>query len=402
MALRYVAYNQLGRRVEGVLEIDSEQAAYDTLQQDGLIPYRIERIRPPRSLVDYAPSLFKPRPQDLIDFTRGLATLLKSGIPLRESLVNLRDQTRNPGLKNALRKAVQAIEGGDRFSDACARSHGVFPEFFVRLVRVGEATGGMALTMEQIGVTLARRKSTRDKVRAALVYPALSLVAAAVAAFVLLSYSLPSLIGLLDEFDSELPAATRLLISISDFLELYKGRMALGLVAALAAMIVLVRTPRGAFLRDRLLLRLPVVGPILTKSNMFSLTSTFSTLLEAGVPPIEALQLSRDSLGNAVLRNQLSAVIDEASGGTRLGQSFANHPEFPSILAQGVSTGEAAGSLPTTLRALGEYFEQETNRSVSGATELIQPAIIVLVAGIVGFVAVAVISGIYSSLGGIK
>lgn len=402
MALRYVAYNQLGRRVEGVLEIDSEQAAYATLQQDGLIPYRIERIRPRKSLVDYAPSLFRPGPQDLIDFTRGIATLLKSGIPLRESLVTLRDQARNPGLKSALRKVVLAIEAGDRFSDACARSPAVFPEFFVRLVRVGEATGGMALTMEQVGTTLSRRKSTRDKVRAALVYPMLSLVAAAIAAFVLLSYSLPSLIGLLDEFDSELPPTTRLLITISDFLQVYKGRMALGLIAALVAIVPLLRTPRGALLRDRLLLRLPVVGPILIKSNMFSLTSTFSTLLEAGVPPIEALQLSRDSIGNAVLRNELSAVIEEASGGMRLGQAFANHPVFPAILAQGISTGEAAGSMPSTLRALGEYFEQETNRSVSGATELIQPAIIMMVAGVVGFVAVAVISGIYSSLGAIK
>src|SRR3990172_7708121 len=153
MALRYIAYNQLGRRVEGVLETDSEQAAYTTLRQDGLIPYRIERVRPPRSLADIAPSLFRPKPQDLIDFTRGLATLLKSGIPLRESLVTLRDQNRSAGLKAALRRAVRSIEGGARFSDACAESPGAFPAFFVRLLRVGEATGAMALTMEQVAST---------------------------------------------------------------------------------------------------------------------------------------------------------------------------------------------------------------------------------------------------------
>jgi type II secretory pathway component PulF len=402
MALRYVAYNQLGRRVQGVLETDSEQAAYAALQEDGLIPYRIERVRPPRALAEYAPSLFKPKPQDLIDFTRGLATLLKSGIPLRESLVTLRDQSRSPGLKAALRRVVTAIEGGDRFSDACAANPGIFPDFFVRLVRVGEATGEMAMTIEQVALTLTRRKNTRDKVRGALVYPALSMVAAGVAAFILLSYSLPSLIGLLDEFGSDLPPTTRVLIAISDFLEVYKGRMSLGMAAAIVALIVGVRTPRGARLRDRVLLRTPVVGPILVKSNMFSLTSTFSTLLDAGIPPIEALQLSKESLGNSVLRDELGNVIDVASSGTRLGQAFADRAAFPAILAQGISTGESSGSMPATLRALAEYFEQETNRSVAGATELIQPAVIMVVAGIVGFVAVAVISGIYTSLGTIR
>lgn len=402
MALRYVAYNQLGSRVEGVLDTDSEQSAYASLQQEGLIPYRLSRIRRRKSYVEYAPSLFKPGPQDLIDFTRGLATLLKSGIALRESLVALRDQARNPGLKLALRKVVAGIEGGSKFSETCEQSPSVFPEFFIRLVRVGEATGEMSLTMEQVSTTLARRKATRDKVRGALVYPALSMVAAVIAAFVLLSYSLPSLIGLLDEFGGELPSTTRLLITISDFLDAYKGRVAIAAVVLFVGGGAAIRTPFGARARDALLLKLPVVGSILVKSNMFSLTSAFSTLLAAGIPPVDALRLSRDGIGNRVMRHDLEAVIEDATGGSKLGDAFAKRAVFPKILSQGIATGESAGSMPNTLTALTEYFEQETNRSVSGATELIQPAVIMVVAGIVGFVAVAVISGIYSSLGSIK
>lgn len=402
MALRYVAYNQLGRRIEGVLQTDNEQAAYTELEQEGLIPYRFEPVRARPSLVQLAPGLFRPKPQDLIDFTRGLSTLLKSGIPLRESLVALRTQARSAGLKYALRRVVEAIEGGERFSDACGRHTSVFPEFFVRLVRVGEATGELGRTMEQIAGTLSGRKATRDKVKAALVYPAISLVVAGIAAFVLLTYSLPQLIGLLDEFSGELPATTRLLITISDFLEVYKNRVALGAGAITIGSFAYFRTPYGAWTRDRILLRLPVVGGILLSSNMFSVTSTFSTLLEAGIPPVEGLQLSRDGLTNRVLRRDLTKIIDRATSGVRLGQAFAESPAFPALLAQGISTGEVSGSLPQTLRALSEYFEQETNRAVSGATELIQPTVIILVAGVVGFVAVAVISGIYSSLGAIK
>jgi type II secretory pathway component PulF len=141
---------------------------------------------------------------------------------------------------------------------------------------------------------------------------------------------------------------------------------------------------------------------VLLRNNLFSLTSTFSSLLEAGIPPAEALELSRDSLTNVVLRERLNRVIADVREGIRLGQAFREQKIFPPLLSQGVITGEMSGAMAPTLRALADYYEQETTRAIGAATELIQPVVMLLVAGFVGFVAAAMISGIYTTIGSIK
>lgn len=147
MAIKYEAYTREGERVKGVLATDSEEDAYTLLEQDELIPYRLRSIKERRSLVQLFPGLFQPKSQDVIDFSRSMASLLDSGIPLRRSLVVLRDEMRNPGLKEALSQMVIAIESGERMSDAIANHTTAFPEFFVRLVRVGEVSGNVSLAL---------------------------------------------------------------------------------------------------------------------------------------------------------------------------------------------------------------------------------------------------------------
>jgi type IV pilus assembly protein PilC len=270
-----------------------------------------------------------------------------------------------------------------------------------RLLRVGEATGGLPFTLQQLTENMQRRKTVADRVKKALVYPAISLAVAFGAAYVLVTYSLPSLTSLLREFGGELPIATKVLIAVSDALQAY----ALYFIGPLAGLAVvsgaLMRTAPVRLARDHILLRIPVVGGILLGSNLFFLTTTIATLLRGGIPPIEALNLTEQGLSNAVVRARLARVTKKASEGTRLGEAFEEEKGFPSILAQAVATGEMRGSIVEPLSGLAEYYEDVTDRAVSGATELIQPAVILIVAGIVGFVAIAVISGIYSTLGSV-
>lgn len=402
MAIKYVAYSWLGQKLEGVLQVEREEDARQALKRDELIPYRLAPVRRRRSLVQLMPSLFKPPPKELIEFTRSLAALLKSGIPLRDALRSYQRQTRSLGVREMLRRVIEDIEGGDTFSEACSRHPAMFPDFYVRLLTVGEATGGVVLTLERLLETVERRKAIRDKVKAALVYPAISFVVAIVVGFILVTYSLPAMTKLLKEYGGELPLATKLLISVSNFAQSYRLQIAAYALGGTAVLVGYVRTRHGARVRDRVLLRVPVAGRVILHSNVFSLTSTFSTLLEAGVAPVESLQLSREGLNNVVLQERLAKVIAEVSAGTSLGTAFQLHWPSPPLLSQGVVTGELSGNLPTALQALAEFYEQETSRAVSGATELIQPAVILLVGGMVGFVAVAVIAGIYSTLGSVK
>ncbi len=402
MAIKYVAYSWQGQKLEGVLQVDREEDAREALERDELIPYRLAVVRRRRSIVALLPFLFRPTPKDLIEFTRSTAALLSAGIPLRDTLRSFQRQTPSLGLKEVLGKVIEDIEDGRPFSEACARHPAVFPDFYLGLLRVTEATGALVPVLERILDTLERRKAVKDKVKAALVYPAISLGVAIVAGFVLVTYSLPRLIGLLTEFGGKLPLTTQLLINITDFLESYQRLISLSAVGAAALVTTYVRTRHGARVRDRVLLRLPLVGRVILYSNLFSLTSTLTTVLEAGIAPLEALQLSREALSNVVLQERLDKVIAEASAGTSLGQAFQQHWPSPPLLSQGILTGEVSGNLPGALRALASYYEQETTRSISGVTEMIQPTVILAVGGMVGFVAVAVISGIYSTIGSIK
>lgn len=248
---------------------------------------------------------------------------------------------------------------------------------------------------------MTRRKKVQDKVRAALVYPAVSLVVAVVAAVILIKFSLPALVGILDEFGGELPFATRLLISISDAVQAYTLLLIVIFVGGVTGVIVGFRTKLGIVLKDTIMLRLPMVKGIIMGSNIFYLASTLSTLMKNGVPPLDAMRLAGDGMNNVILRRRLERVVKSASEGVRLGQAFTDSKGFPNLVSQAVTTGELRGNVADTLEGLAEYYEETTDRSVSGATEFIQPAVILFVAGIVGFIAIAIISGIYSSIGSV-
>lgn len=402
MWVKYVAYTWAGARVTGTLDVASTEAAEEQIRAQQLVPFVLQVVVPKRSLVQVMPGLFRPKEQLVIDFTQQLATLLRSGIPLASALRSLREGTRNAGLKEALRAGTQDIEAGTQFSAACARHPTVFPPFYTRLLRVGEAAGELSLILVQLAKLLERRQMLKARVRRALVYPAMALSIGAVATFVLVTYSLPALINLLSEFGGELPTATRLLMGGASFLKAY-GIFGMGGAALLAILGWLFgRTARGAELRDRTLLRAPVIGTIILTASMFSLMSTLGTLLRGGVASIESLQLAGREMGNTVVRRGMERVAAAVESGERLSRAFANVTVFPPLLAQAARSGETAGILPQVVEGLAEYYAKELDRVVSGAVELIQPVVLVVVAGLVGFVAVAVLSGIYSTLGSVK
>ena len=403
MAIRYEAFTWSGRKVSGVLETDSEDDAYDLLEKEELVPYRLWRVRRRPSLVELAPFLFKPKTQVLIDFSNQMASLLGSGVPLRQSLIIQRDQAGNPGLKHALRKIVEGVEAGDRFSDAVSRHPTVFSDLYVRLLKVGEATGGIAFTLEQIAENLQRRKTVTDKVKGALTYPLTTVVLASLALLVLVKFSIPPLVGLLDEFGGELPWATNLVLTSSEFLQAYVNPILIGIALAATLAFVYMRTADGLRRRDAVLLRMPLASKILMTSNMFILTSTFVMLVrEAGTPTIESLRLTEEALVNVILRERLHAATDEAEQGTRLGEAFSRQTIFPAVLTQAINIGDVRGTQADTLGGLASYYEMETERAIGIAVELVQPTVIMAVAGLVGFVAIAVVSGVYSTLQNIE
>ena len=402
MAIKYEAYTRLGEKVVGVLHTDSEEAAYGLLEQEDLIPYRLRPAGGGLSLYRMFPTVFNPSAQDIIDFTRQLAALLNSGIPLVRCLMAQQAQVSNTGLRHALSEIVVAVEAGKKLSDALGDQSHIFPDFYVRMLRVGEATGGMPFVLNQIADTLQRRKAVTDRVREAAVYPAFTLLVALVAAIVLVTYSLPSLTTLLSEVSGDLPTSTRVLIALSEFFGTYGTAILVGFAVIAVLIFIALRTEFGRAATDTVLLRIPVFGKVIVANNMFALTSILSTLLRAGMSPVEALKLTQTGMANAYYRRRLGRVIGRATEGTKLGEAFGEDGGFPAIVSQAIITGETRGRLDDTMSGLAEYYEDVTRRAAGGITELIQPVIILFVAGVVGFVAVAMISGIYSALGSVQ
>ena len=303
MSIKYEAYTRLGEKVVGVLHTDSEDAAYEILEQEDLIPFRLRPAQSGFNIARMFPTIFNPSSQNIIDFTRQLSALLSSGIPLMRCLMAQRDQVSNTGLRFALGEIIASVDAGMKLSDALGEQSHIFPDFYVRMLRVGEATGGLPSVLNQVADTLQRRKAVSDRVRDAAVYPAFTLLVALVAAVVLVTYSLPSLSGLLSEVqsDRDLPTSTRVLIDVSNFFGEYGPPILIGLAVFAVLVFVALRTEIGRAATDTVLLRVPIIGKVIVANNMFALTSILSTLLKAGMSPRRGAEAHAARYGERLL-----------------------------------------------------------------------------------------------------
>ena len=401
MKIKYKAYTQNGEKVNGILDTESEQIAYNILEKKQLLPYHIEEIE--NKTFEFSINIsFKVKTQDLITFTKQLSSLLNAGIPLRKALLIQKEQTNSKKLRKTLINITKDIENGSSFSASFSNHPSVFPEFYLRLLKVGEATGNIQATLKQLSDFLTRKRKTSDKIKQALLYPIFSLSVALFATFILVTYSLPALQDLLDQFGGTVPITTKILIYGSGILSSY-SYIFIGMILIFISLFLLsTKIQLGKIIIDKFLLSTPVVSKIIVSSNMFFITNTLSTLIKAGVPVIEAMKLSEYVLTNSQIRKWLTSVTEKTSQGEKLGEAFKSIQGFPSIISDAISISELQGELTETLDGLSAYYEDLTETAVSNTTELIQPIVILVVASVIGFIAVAVIQGIYSTLGAVN
>ncbi|MQG18615.1 MAG: type II secretion system F family protein [SAR202 cluster bacterium] len=401
MDIKYKAYTQNGEKVDGILETESEKTAYTILEKQKLLPYHLEKIE--NKTYKFSLNItFKVRTQDLITFTKQLSSLLNAGIPLRKALLIQEEQTKSKKLRKTLSKITNDIENGSSFSAAFSYHKSVFPEFYLRLLKVGEATGNIQSTLNQLSNFLSRKRKTSDKIKQALIYPIFSLSVALFAAFILVTYSLPALQDLLSQFGGTIPITTKILIYSSEILSTYSYVFITIIFILISLFLLSTKVQISKMILDKFLLSIPIVSKIILSSNMFFITNTLSTLIKAGVPVIESMKLAEYVLTNSQIRKWLSLVTQKASQGEKLGDAFKAVKGFPTIISDAISISELKGELTETLDGLSSYYEDLTETSVSNTTELIQPIVILGVASVVGFIAVAVIQGIYSTLGAVN
>lgn len=401
MPIRYVAYSQSGDRLTGLLGVESLQRAQEILWEKDLIIVALKRRRQFPSRAKLLPTLFGVSPLNVIVFTRELASLLESGIPLLPSIRILHEQTDNQAFKESIRVVIHSLESGDSFFRSCERQSSIFPPFFTRLLQVAEETGELRKILLELVDYMEKQRMTTAKVRKALTYPAIVLVVGIGAAIILLTFALPAMTELFLEFGVELPLATRILVGISELAQAY-GIHVLAFIVGLGLFTGwFSRTTRGRRWWDRRMLKIPIAGRIIERSQLARLCSTISTLLDAGIPMTETIRLAQDTIQNRIIRDGLGVVYQETLTGVGFEAAIRKHKVFPPLFSQTVAIGEETGALRKNMAGLAAFYEQETDRAIARATDMIEPTVIILMGIIVGFIAIAIMSAIYAAVPGV-
>ncbi|MBI4310453.1 MAG: type II secretion system F family protein [Chloroflexi bacterium] len=405
MAINYVAYDQNGQRVAGTLPVDTEQAAEALLWRANLtvVSLRKQPKAFSASLYDALPTFFGPKPRDLVDFSRGVATLLEAGITLLPAIRFVSQRVRSPLLLRALRQIMVEIETGSSLSEAVAKHPNIFPSIFVRLVTTSEQTGQIAPALYKAADYMERMAAAASKVKRALAYPAIVSVVALGAAFIMLFFAIPAMSVLFEEFGGELPLTTRILINSSGFAQAHGAKMGLGfLLVGGAGWYYFLRSERGKRSWDQIILRLPVFGEVVRYSNTSRVTGSLATLLSAGLPILESLDLTAAMVPNSAVRRSVLQVRQDVVTGEDLSVAMAKHPVFPSLVTQMITMGEQSGTLDKSLETVARFFEQEMDVSINTMTGMLGPLMTLLMGSGVGFIAVAMISAMYGLIDNIK
>lgn len=402
MPYRYLAYDATGNPRQGVLDVETEQAAERALWERGLTIVRLSPARRPIDLIQWFPTFLGPSKQDLIIFTQQLANLVEAGVGIVSALDLLADEVSSRSLRRALADIADDLQQGQALSDALEQHDMIFPPIYCRLIEVGERTGNIGFVLRQLASYLEKELSIARKIRSAMAYPLFLLAMAAGVVVIVMNFTLPPLLRLYDEFDADLPAITNALIDVSEFLVAYRLHLLIGLALLAILGFWYASTRRGREQFDRLVLRLPVFGRIATQGAVARLSRSLSTLLQAGVGLPQSLELAQETVGNTVLKRGVEALRQSALQGRGLSGPISANRRFPGLLAQMVRVGEETGTLDSHLGTLADFYEEEVDRSLQRLTAILEPGLIIVVGVIVGFVAISVILPMYSLLQNIR
>lgn len=391
----YKAITSAGESRNGTIEAPSTSRAVQQLQQKGLV---VLNIRTGESADNFT-SASRPlggriTPQQLMEFSSETSALLDARIPL-EQVLQIQAELCPPGrFKEVLVEVWKDVTGGAAFADALARHPRVFERFYSNMVRGGEASGSLDLIMRRIAALLERRQKLRAKVITAMIYPSLLLVMGIAVVAVMMIVVIPKLTELFADTGQLLPVSTRALISLSGFSREYWWLGPLVLVLVFAAFKLWTRSEEGKVSWGTKVLRTPVLGGLLAEAETSRFCRMLSALLEGQVPILQAISITGGTLSNAALRKLMRKVYEQVQGGKPMGPVLQNDPLFPELAARMVTMGEDSGELGTMLDKVAERYEEKVSASTERFVSVLEPAFIIILAVIVGFIVVSMMQGI--------
>lgn len=391
---KYVAKDEDGNAVEDLIEAKDEMVALDMLRVKNLIIISITEQK--QAKAGKAKSGGKKiKPDELVIFSRQLATMVNAGIPLVQSLDILSEQMESLTFRAVVTTIRSDVESGSSLSAALEKHPKVFTMLYTNMVRAGETSGMLDEILERLAGYLEKSGSLARKVKSAMVYPAVVSMMAIGITLVLLLKVIPTFKEIFASLGGTLPMPTQILINISDTLQLYFIYVVAIIVGLGFAVGKLVQTPQGKLRFDQIKLSLPVFGPLLRKVAVARFARTLSTLIRSGVPILGALEIVGKTSGNVVIE----AAVESARVGIREGESIstplAKSKAFPAMVTRMISVGEESGELEKMLTKIADFYEDQVDAAVSGLTSLIEPLIIAFLGIVVGSIVVAMFLPIF-------
>lgn len=402
MPYKYLAYEESGEVRKGTLDVESEEAAERILWSRGLTIVELRKIGRKLELGRWLPTYFGPRSGDVILFSRQLATLVDSGVSLINSLQLLADQINNRYFGEVIGQIEEDVRMGTSLSDSMRNYPTIFSDLYCRMIEVGERTGGLGKTLRQMATYIEKEKAIMGKIRGAMTYPSFVLLLAIGVVIILINFTLPPMMGLFEEFDAELPWTTKLLLGITDFFTTYKMHLLITGILIAIGLIWYFTRPEGRKRLDLLMLKLPLLGKINIQGIVSRMSRTMSTLLRAGLPLPEVMELTSQTVGNRVISEALEQVREETIQGRGLSEPFSRFAHFPKMLSFMVRVGEETGTLDDHLESLAIFYEEQVDRAMGLIVRMMEPAMTIFVGLVVGFVAVSIIMPMYQLLGEIQ
>ncbi len=391
---KYLVKNKQGENIKGKVEAVSRAQAVSTLIGRDLFVIDVSPLNQSTGLFSKL-SNNKVKFEELVNFTRQLATMINAGLPLATALSILEEQSKTEMAK-LTGNLLKDVEGGLSFSTALDKYRENFSRIYVQLVRAGEMGGVLDEVLNRLAITMEKEKDFRAKTKGAMVYPIIIVLAMIAVAIVMMVAVVPKLTTMYQDFGAELPVATKVLMNISGFFVKFWWVVVFILGIIGLAIRGFKKTPQGDLTINTLILKLPIIGVLQQKIVLTDFTRTLSLLLGAGVSLLEALDVVASAIGSAVYRNQLKEVNKQVEKGVTLSDAIAHYENFPAILFQMIAVGEETGKLDEILGKISEYFEKESEYAIKNLTTAIEPMIMILLGLGVGFIVIAIIMPIYS------
>ncbi len=395
----YLAIDKDGKQVKGSIQSADEGSVRAKLKIDGLTLVSLKR----QSLLtkDITIGSGGVKTRDMSVFCRQFASVLAAGVTVVEALRMLAEQTENKTLKNALLKTRENVQQGDTLAEAMAKSPKIFDSMFCNMVAAGEESGNLENCIVRLGTQLEKSAKLKAMVRGAMIYPIAVFIVAIGVLIVMSIVVVPKFEGMFADMGTTLPGSTRALMALSSFIMTKWYIVIIAVIALIVIISAVKKTPQGKRFFGRLSLKLPIFGSLNMKSQSASFSRTMSTLVSSGMGITAALDIAAKAMSNVIYSDILIKAKDEVEQGIPLSVPIRKAPEFPSMVNNMLAVGEESGNIENMLVKVAEYYEEETEQTTANLSTILQPVIIVLLGGIVGWIVLSLYQPMISMYGGL-